>query len=132
MAFWNPTYDGNSIFGLAVRIQVEPNPTAQQIDAFFGVNGNIALFGGARGTMFLIDGVLYGADLSDLNSLEGLFQPSVPGNYADGIARTLIDTRGRTWENVIYAGRFQPDAMGPKYFDGGIVLPYKTAFQSLT
>ena len=40
--------------------------------------------------------------------------PGVSGSLADGLARSLFDTRGRTWANVVYLGEFQPDPMGPR------------------
>lgn len=132
MSFFNPSYGGSPIFGVAVSIKVDPRPTAQQMDAFFGVTGNVALFGGGRGSAFMIKGVLFGPDLLTLNILEGVFQPSVFGNVADGVARTLVDTRGRSWPNVIFAGEFQADQMGPKPFNGGYILPYSAVFHSLT
>ena len=102
------TYDGANIFGAAVQFQQVANPNAQQNNAFFGVSGTQTLFGGSRGRMFLIRGLLLGASIDDLNSAEAVFQ-----SYADGIARTLVDPRGRTWSNVIFRGEFTPDSRGP-------------------
>jgi hypothetical protein len=132
MSFFQPTYGGNAIFGLAPSMQFVPNPTAQQLEAFCGVSGNLGLFLGGRGSAILVKGLLFGADLGTLNIVEGVFQPSVSGNVADGVARQFFDTRGRTWPNVIFKGDFQPDPMGPKFYNGGYIIPYTAAFHSLT
>ena len=134
MPLITPSYGGALIFGAAVSIRHVPNANAQQVDQFFGVTGTVTLFGGGRGRVFLVQGVLValedGTDLqtiSDLNALESVFL-----SYADGIARTLIDTRGRIWTNVIFKGEFQPDPMGPKPTDFGWCIPYRAVFHGLT
>jgi hypothetical protein len=121
------SYAGAFIFGAAVSVVQIPKSNAQQINNFFGISGSITLYGGGRGRLFLISGVLVADDLADLNSAEALLL-----SYADGIARTLIDTRGRTWLNVIFRGEFRPDAGGPKPTDNGWCLPYKAVFHGLT
>jgi hypothetical protein len=130
-----PSYGGAFIFGLAVHMQMIANPTAEQLDAFFGIEGLFALFGGGRGRTHLISGCLFavtdGYDddaIALLNVAEGVIH-----SYADGIARTLIDTRGRVWPNTIFRDEFQPDPMGPRpTADQGWVLPYRMVMHSLT
>jgi hypothetical protein len=133
---YNPTYGGIPIFGLAVHIEQIPAGCAQQSDSFFGVPGMLSVFGGSRGRTFQIQGVLFDVDLPTLNSDEDIFTPGVNGSMADGIARPLFDTRGRTWANVIYLGQFQPDPMGPRpgvWSDSsGWVLPYRAVFHGLS
>jgi hypothetical protein len=133
MAYFVPTYDGIPIFGEAVSMQHVPNATQHQIDAFFGVGGQISLFGGSRGRTFLISGVLIATEdvddpttIGDLNSFEALIL-----SYADGIARTLTDTRGRAWPFVFFRGEFSPDPMGPKPTDFGWALPYRMVMHGL-
>jgi hypothetical protein len=121
------TYDGSNIFGAAVQFQHLPQPNAQQVNSFFGVSGTQSLYGGARGRMFLIRGILVGSSIQDLNAAEVAFQ-----NYADGIARTLVDPRGRTWANVIFRGELTPDPRGPYPTVGGWALPYRAVFHGLT
>lgn len=121
------TYDGSNIFGAAVQFLHVPHPNAQQINSFFGVSGTQGLYGGARGRTFLIRGILIGATMQDLNAAESVFQ-----NYADGVARTLVDPRGRTWANVIFRGEFKPDPRGPHATAGGWALPYRAVFHGLT
>jgi len=136
MPIYTPTYGGIPIFGLAVHIEQVPQPAAQQLDAFFGVPGMLSLFGGTRGRTFQISGVLYDIDLLSLNTDEDLFTPGVSGSLADGIARVLFDTRGRSWANVIYLGQFQPDPNGPRPGvwgkSDGWVLPYRAVFHGLS
>jgi hypothetical protein len=136
MSLFTPTYGGRPIFGTAVRIEQVPAQSAQQVEAFFGVPGMLSVFGGSRGRSFQISGVLFDADLSFLNADEDVFTPGVSGTMADGIARVLFDTRGRSWANVVYVGQFQPDAMGPRpaIWDGGSgwCLPYKCVMHGLS
>jgi hypothetical protein len=120
------TYDGANIFGAAVQLQQVVHRSAQQNNAFFGVSGTQSLYGGGRGRMFLVRGLLLGATIEDINSAEAVFQ-----SYADGIARTLVDPRGRTWPNVIFRGEFTPDSRGPYPTVNGWALPYKAIFHGL-
>jgi hypothetical protein len=133
---YTPTYGGVPIFGLAVKIEEVPLQCAQQLEAFFGVPSMMSVFGGTRGRTFNISGVLYDVDLPTLNSDEDIFTPGVDGSVADGVARPLFDTRGRTWANVIYLGQFQPDPMGPRpaVWSGsaGWALPYRAVFHGLS
>jgi hypothetical protein len=115
------------MFGVVREMVHAPNPCAQQVDAFFGVPGNIALFAGARGRVFMISGVLQDVDIPSLNADEALIH-----SFADGIARTLVDTRGRSWFNVVFNDEFQPDPMGPRPTDIGWCLPYRCVFHGLT
>jgi hypothetical protein len=121
------TYNGASIFGAAVRVQQIGHPNAQQINAFFGVSGTQTLYGGGRGRLFLIRGILLGSTIAELNAAEAVFQ-----GYADGTARTLVDPRGRNWPNVIFRGEFVPDSGGPLPTVGGWALPYRAVFYGLT
>ncbi len=135
MAIFNPTYGGIPMFGLAVRIQQIPAAVAQQAESFFGVPGVFSVAAGTRGRSFQIEGVLFDVDLFTLNADEDLWTPGVNGSMADGVARTLFDTRGRSWANVIYLGEFQPDPMGPRPAvwpgNAGWALPYKAMMHGL-
>lgn len=121
------TYDGANIFGTAVQFQQMPHPNAQQTNSFFGVSGTQSLYGGGRGRVFLIRGLLVGPTVQAVNDAEAAFL-----NYADGIARTLVDPRGRTWPNVVFRGEFRPDPNGPYPAVNGWALPYKAVFHGLT
>jgi hypothetical protein len=136
MPLYTPTYGGIPIFGLAVHIEQVPAQSAQQLEAFFGVPGLMSVFGGSRGRTFQVSGVLYDESLVLLNADENIFTPGVSGSMADGIARTLFDTRGRSWANVVYLGQFQPDPMGPRPAvwsgSGGWALPYRAVFHGLS
>jgi hypothetical protein len=136
MSLYTPTFGGVPIFGIAVKIEEVPAQAAQQLEAFFGVPGLLSVFGGTRGRTFNVSGVLYDVDIPTLNSDEDVFTPGVSGSMADGIARPLFDTRGRTWANVVYLGQFQPDPMGPRpaVWGGGAgwALPYRAVFHGLS
>jgi hypothetical protein len=121
------TYDGVNVFGAAVQFQHTAHPNAQQINTFFGVSGTQSLYGGGRGRTFLIRGILQGATLTDLNTAETAIL-----NYADGVARTLVDPRGRAWTDVIFRGEFATDPRGPYPASVGWALPYKAVFHGLS
>lgn len=121
-------YDGQPIFGLAVKVQHTLNPSAQQLNTFFGVSGQTLVYGGTRGRVFLISGVLVGGDLSALTAAEALLL-----SYDDGIARTLVDCWGRQWPAVVFRGQYAADPNGPQTLAGGagVGLPYKCTFAGL-
>ncbi len=122
------TLDGNSIFGTAVSVVHNPHPNAQQINHFFGMDGQQTLFGGTRGRTFIISGVLSAASLPALNSVEATLL-----SYADGLTHTLVDNRGRTWPNVIFRGEYSPSPTGPRPLaGGGWCLPYRLVMEGLT
>lgn len=122
------TLDGNPIFGEAVNVQHTPHPNAQQINEFFGVNGNQSLFGGSRGRSFRISGVLTAANIPTLNVCESTLL-----SYADGLPHTLVDNRGRTWMNVIFGGVYVPCSQGPyPLASGGWCLSYRLEMTGLT
>ncbi|SRR5579883_76008 len=121
------SYGGVPVFGLAVHIQHIPRANSQQIDAFFGVDGNVTLYGGSRGRVFEITGCLFGADIPSLIAAESTLL-----SYADGKARTLVDPIGRSFPNVIFQGEYQPSPGGPKCTDSGVILPYRAVFHGLT
>jgi hypothetical protein len=125
--YQTPSYGGAPIFGLVREMEHVPNSCAQQVDAFFGVPGHIGLFGGARGRTFIISGVLHESDIPTLNADEALIH-----SYADGIARTLVDTRGRIWFNVVFNDEFETDPRGPRPTDVGWCLAYRAVFHGLT
>ena len=104
------TLDGNSIFGNAVTVIHNPHQNAQQINHFFGTDGQQTLFGGTRGRTFIISGVLSASSMPTLNAVEATLL-----SYADGLTHTLVDNRGRIWPNVIFRGEYTPSPMGPRH-----------------
>lgn len=121
------TYNGENIFGSAVQFQHVAQPRAQQVVAFFGVSGTQVLDGGGRGRAFFIRGVLTAPNLEALNAAEARFY-----DYADGVARILVDNRSRVWANVVFRGEFVPDSRGAIHAGSGWVLPYRAVFHGLT
>jgi hypothetical protein len=121
--------DGNLVFGVANHIVHTPRGNAQQVNAFFGVNGNQTIFGGARGRTFMIDGVFLAANPTLIATAEAFLL-----SYADGRPHTLVDTYGRIWQNIIFRGEYQPNAAGPKPLaDGtGWSLAFKCVLEGLT
>ncbi len=123
------TFDGGLYLGVAVHVEHVPNATAMMISEFFGIQGQLALFGGTRGRTLLVTGVLVASTIAGLNALEEVWGGE---QFQDGNVHTLIDDRGRVFENVIYTGQFQPSADGPKAMSNGWLIPYRIAFQGLT
>jgi hypothetical protein len=122
------TLDGNSIFGSAVTVVHTPNQNAQQINHYFGIDGQQTLFGGTRGRSFVISGVLSAPSIAALNAVEATLL-----SYADGLTHTLVDNRGRIWPNVIFRGEYTPSSMGPRPLaGGGWCLPYRLVMEGLT
>lgn len=120
------TYNGENIFGVATRCRHVVNPRAQQVDSYFGVNGVRVLDGGGRGRTFQVRGVLVGASMAELADAEARF-----ADYADGVARVFVDSRGRSWSSVVFRGEFFADPSGPYPVSGGWGLPYRATFHGL-
>ena len=122
------TLDGNAIFGTAVTVNHNPHPNAQQMNQFFGTDGQQTLFGGTRGRTFIISGVLSASNMPTLNAVEATLL-----SYADGLTHTLVDNRGRIWPNVIFRGEYTPSSMGPRPLaGGGWCLSYRLVMEGLT
>jgi len=128
MPYATATYDGQAIFGLAVSVHHQMNPTAQQMNSFFGIQGVQAVFGGTRGRVFYINGLLTAADQPGVRAAQAAIF-----SYADGVPRELRDTFGYTWSNVIFKGDFQEGqfvhAVNGTYSVG---MAYKAVFIGLT
>lgn len=120
------TYNGENIFGRAARCRHVANPRAQQVDSYFGVNGVRVLDGGGRGRTFQIQGMLVGSTMAELAEAEARF-----ADHADGVARVFVDSRGRSWPNVVFKGEFFADPRGPIPISGGWGLPYRAIFHGL-
>jgi len=121
------TIDGQNLFGQAVHVTQTPRPAALQFNEYFGVSGRQMIYGGSRGRVFHVDGVLVAPDIPTLNQLEAALL-----GLADGLTHTLIDNRGRVWTNVIFQGDYQPSPTGPRpTAGGGWCLPYKMTLEGL-
>jgi len=122
-----PTFGGAAIFGVATSVSHVPNATAAQEAAFFGIQGVQSLFGGTRGRAFEVSGVLSGDSPAGCVAAEILLL-----SYADGIARTLIDTTGTAWPSVVFHGQYQ--RTGPFAVAGGNngwILPFRCILRGL-
>lgn len=122
----NPTYGGAAIFGYSVTITHTLNATAEQLNAFFGLSGTQSLFGGLRGRVFQVKGVLFGQDMATLNAAEATYL-----SFIDGVARDLVDTRGRTWPSVLVKALVPPPQGRVLQDARGFYLPYKGLLQGL-
>lgn len=120
-----PAYDGNPIFGRAVRMKTVTNPTQDQMNQFFGLNGVQSLFGGLRGRVTMVQGVLYEADAASLNAAIGEIE-----SYRDGLARVLTDSFGNDWPQVKLE-MFDPESPIKLASTGYYFVTYKATFQHL-
>jgi hypothetical protein len=118
------SYGGANIFGWSVSIAMNPNPSEFQYNAFFGISGVQSLYGGGRGRVFLISGLLVGTDAADLAANRDLFL-----SYDDGIARDLVDTFGITWPQVVFGHFQQTDRILQLAGDLGLCFPYRAVFE---
>ena len=121
------TFGGNPIFGLLTACQATMNPLATQVESFFGVPGTLSKFGGTRGLTIMLEGVLFDSDLASLNADEQNLL-----SFADGVARTFVDQRGRTFTNVLFNGEYTPRADGPHPTNFGWCLAYSMTLRGLT
>ena len=80
---------------------MEQNPSALQINEFFGLSGMQSLYGGGRGRVFFIEGVFVGDNTSINAAVSTLL------SYDDGVGRVLVDSFDNAWPNVVFS-RFQP------------------------
>lgn len=115
-------YDVMSL-GSAVNVTMIPNPSEKQINVFFGYNGVQSLWGGRRGRIFDVRGLFVGADRAAVDALRDALLA-----YDDGVARTLTDTSGTVWSNVVFTGMWQQTN---KYMwtGGNMALPYHAVFE---
>jgi hypothetical protein len=120
-----PSYDGTYLFGRSVTVVMDQNPTEKQYNTFFGISGVLSLWGGGRGRLFMISGVLTGSDATALAAARALIL-----SYDDGLARVLVDTLGVAWPGVIF-DRFQQDGRILQLAGGGLAMPYRASFIGL-
>lgn len=124
-------YDGNALFGPAPQVRMTPNPTASQEASFFGSAGSVASFGGTRGRIFEVTGILVsdvaGYDFSELQALCAQIE-----SYADGVGRVFTDTLGRSWPYVVLR-QFMPGKHCWATLEDGLhaALPFKAIFQGM-
>ena len=92
--------------GLVTSMNSGANPAALQVNAFPGVSGLQVLWGGARGGVTVADGV-FAADSP--GGLSAAFDVGI-AMAANATMGVLVDTKGRSWPNVILTS-FSP--VGP-------------------
>ena len=119
-------YDGNALFGQSVVCKVIDHPTADQMAAYFGVLGQSNLFGGTRGSIIEVRGVLIGNSPSALNA-----QIQTLKSYRDGIGRVFTDSYGNAYANTVFR-RYVP--AGERVYrsaGGGYAEAYQATFEYL-
>lgn len=121
----NPTFGGFAIFGRSVRVRTLKDPSAEQINHFFGLDGAERVHGGLVGRHSFVQGVLRGLTSGDLATARLLIE-----GYDDGIARTLVDTLGITWTNVVFRQLDPGERIVRDNF--GHYLPYRATLRHLS
>ena len=126
MSFYVPPSWGSVPLGTAVKIMHTPGANAAMISAFFGAGGLQSLDGGARGRTFMIEGLATAAFPSGCDAfaaqLEGL---------ADGRGRTLVDTVGNQWQQVVYRREFAWSGTYMPLISGGFCRPFRMVLHGL-
>lgn len=92
-----PSFNGDDIFGFAVKMTTDDNPRGAQTNAFPGVSGLEELDQGLRGRFTVVTGIHSAPDPFSLAAAQNLFR-----SYNDGLAYVLVDTLGNTWSPVKY------------------------------
>jgi hypothetical protein len=122
------TLDGQDVFGVAVKISHVPYQNAHQTAEFQGLNGKLSTFMGSRGRTFTIEGVFRSETFEGCIAAEAVMR-----SFADGVARTLVDTNNRPWVDVIFKGEIQNMTGSPKPGSGGLwYWPYKLVMEGLS
>ena len=105
------TLDGIALFGAAVTMNTVDHPRALQINHYFGLNGEEVIDGGSTGFETEVTGAHFGLSNGDTSGNTGranlgAAQDAVR-SFNDGNGHTLVDTLGRTWQNV-WVGPLKP------------------------
>ena len=127
MPYAIPRLDGYPCFGLVTSFQPSPIPARRQLDSYFGIPGQVSLFGGALGYRFQIAGVLQDYDIASLNNDIAFLL-----SFVDANVHTLLDTSGNTWQNVQFDGEISFDPAGPLITVVGWIRGYSLQMFSLS
>lgn len=101
------------------------NPSEEQVNKFFGLDGVERLHGGLSGRVTMVSGVLFATSAANLAILREGFRA-----YDDGIDRVLVDNLGVSWANVVLRS-FEPSSRVLRD-PGGFFLPYRATFFHLS
>jgi hypothetical protein len=119
------SFGGIQIFGRSVSMVTTDNPTAEQLNHFFGLSGVERIDGGFTGRLTLARGVLSGSTSVNLGIAREAFRA-----YNDGFARVLVDTLGYAWPNVILKS-FEQESPKLIRSGDGCYLAYRATFYHL-
>ncbi len=90
------SFDGVFIFGDSVRMVIPEAQRVAQVNHFFGLSGAELLDGGFRERITSVSGILSGINAAAVADVRDTFR-----SYVDNIARTLVDTTGAVWPDVV-------------------------------
>lgn len=131
------TLDGANVFGYVIGSTWIPNADAAQVNAFFGVNGTLSLYGGSRGSVILIDAIFLATGFDEPTAAAAVMAAEANlFTFADGLGHTYADPMGRVFDNVLFRRKYQADPAGikpyvmagPVYFRG---MAYKMELEVL-
>ena len=120
------SYGGVACLGFAVHVAARKCKVQCDRVSFFGVDGTYSIYGGSRGFVYDVSGVLWGVNVPEMLYIESLLY-----GFSDAVPRDLVDDVGRVWSNVIFLGEYVPHSDGPKWTDNGVCLPYSARFYGL-
>jgi hypothetical protein len=127
MSIANPTFDGQSIFGVGVSAPPPSiNPRREQRANYPGLDGTESLDLGDEGAFTVVTGRLVGASIDDLQAAFGLLY-----GYYDGKSYTYVDSVGMSWPNAKVVS-IEPEGMGQVDPDLGFTMKYSLKLFHLT
>jgi hypothetical protein len=121
-----PLFNGQAIFGTAIRLRRGVGERALQKNAFPGLSGLESLDMGGRGRVTNVTGRFKCATEEDLNAAILIFE-----SYKDGNAYVLRDQFGNNWPYVLLE-EFTPTGELNNIFSiGGYTVQYSAKFEHL-
>lgn len=103
MSYYIPSFNGDYIFGLDVKMVTGDPQRQEQMNKFLGVNGSECYDFGMTHFTTEVTGRLWGNGIDGLRDAENLFR-----SYRNPYAYVLVTTDGNTWYNVKLS-RFRPN-----------------------
>lgn len=122
-----PGFNGEQVFGTAVRMRRKRTERAAQRNNYGGLDGTEKLDMGARGHVTTVTGRFVCEDAASLNAAFLLLE-----SYMDENLYVLTDQYGNNWPNVTLI-EVEPDGELNQTFPyGGYTQRYKATFEHLT
>jgi hypothetical protein len=121
-----PTFNGQNIFGTAVRVRRNAAERAIQQNSYGGLSGVEALDMGSRGRVTTVTGRFICQDAATLNSAILLFE-----SYVDGNSYDFVDQFGNVWPSVMLVEFNLTGELNQVFSTGAFTVQYSSRFQHL-